>query len=84
MMAFPIGNKARNLKLTFSNGYRYVSTWSPLATAFNTRPGQKLNISFSKENKGLFGLKELRSYDGFYLMKENVINASSELITENG
>lgn len=82
MMAFPIGNKARNLKLTFSNGYRYVSTWSPLATAFNTRPGQKLNISFSKENKGLFGLKELRSYDGFYLMKENVINASSELVSE--
>lgn len=27
-----------------------VSTWSPLATAFNTRPGRKLNLSLSRDN----------------------------------
>jgi hypothetical protein len=27
-----------------------VSTWSPLATAFNTRPGRKLNLSLIKDD----------------------------------
>jgi hypothetical protein len=27
-----------------------VSTWSSLATAFNTRPERKLNLSFTKED----------------------------------
>lgn len=59
-----------------------VSTWSPLATAFNSRPGNKLNISFTNENSGLFCVDELRTYDGFYLLKENVIHSTQNLINE--
>jgi len=60
-----------------------VSTWSPLATAFNSRPGHKLQINFTKNQTGLFGLEELKSYDGFYLLKENVILESERLIKES-
>jgi len=35
-----------NLKLLTSVS---VSTWSPLATAFNARPGRKLNLSLTKD-----------------------------------
>lgn len=28
-----------------------VSTWSPLATAFNARPVQKLHLNLTKESK---------------------------------
>jgi hypothetical protein len=34
------------LKLLTSSS---VSTWSPLATAFNARPGRKLNLSLTKD-----------------------------------
>ena len=27
-----------------------VSTWTPLATAFNSRPGPKLNLSFTRDD----------------------------------
>lgn len=27
-----------------------VSTWTPLATAFNSRPGTKLNLSFTRDD----------------------------------
>lgn len=27
-----------------------LSTWTPLATAFNTRPGTKLNLSFTRDD----------------------------------
>ena len=27
-----------------------VSTWSPLATAFNTKPSRKLNLSLTQED----------------------------------
>lgn len=32
--------------------------------------------------KGLFNIPELRSYEGFYLLKENVINHTDALIGE--
>lgn len=91
-----------------------VSTWSPLATAFNTRPIQKINftrettvsILLIKQNinctsillakflflnlfmykfiilQGLFNLPELKTYEGFHLLKENVIWKTDELINE--
>uniref|UniRef100_A0A0A9WMI4 Mitochondrial intermediate peptidase n=2 Tax=Lygus hesperus TaxID=30085 RepID=A0A0A9WMI4_LYGHE len=61
---------------------RALGTWSPLATAFNTKPGRKLNISFANEGTGLFGMKELSNYEGFFLLKENVINRTDELVEE--
>ncbi|KDR24371.1 mitochondrial intermediate peptidase [Zootermopsis nevadensis] len=60
-----------------------VSTWSPLATAFNTRPGWKLNLNLIKDNAGLFGIPELRSHEGFYAMKERAIWETDKLVTES-
>ncbi|XP_017463743.1 PREDICTED: mitochondrial intermediate peptidase [Rhagoletis zephyria] len=58
-----------------------VSTWStPLATAFNSPPYKKIN--FTRDESGLFCLPELRSFEGFYLMRDNVANKTDELITE--
>ncbi|XP_023714977.1 mitochondrial intermediate peptidase isoform X2 [Cryptotermes secundus] len=59
-----------------------VSTWSPLATAFNTRPGRKLNLSLIKDDAGLFGVPELRSHDGFYAMRERTVWETEKLISE--
>ncbi|XP_073989933.1 mitochondrial intermediate peptidase [Rhodnius prolixus] len=60
-----------------------VSTWSPLATAFNARPVQKLHLNLTKESKkGLFGIPELQTYDGFFLLKENVIAETERLVDE--
>ena len=33
---------------------RNVSTWSPLGTAFNTKPEQRLNLSFDREWRRTF------------------------------
>ncbi|CAD7014867.1 unnamed protein product [Ceratitis capitata] len=58
-----------------------VSTWStPLATAFNSPPYNKIN--FTRNESGLFRLPELRSFEGFYLLRDNVANKTDELITE--
>ncbi|XP_074657547.1 mitochondrial intermediate peptidase-like [Tubulanus polymorphus] len=55
-----------------SRNYRSITTWSPLATAYNARPNKKLNVSLSKGNVGLFKIAELQDYTGFYLLKDNV------------
>lgn len=34
----------------FSNGRAGVSTWSALATAFNTKPNPKVNLSLLRED----------------------------------
>lgn len=57
-----------------------VSTWSPLATAFNSLPYKKINIT--RNEVGLFNLPELKSYEGFYLLRENVANKTQDLIRE--
>ncbi|XP_059613496.1 mitochondrial intermediate peptidase [Phlebotomus argentipes] len=57
-----------------------VSTWSPLATAFNTKPHPKLNLT--RNDTGLFGISALTSPEGFYLMKDNAINRTDDLIKE--
>ncbi|XP_046674423.1 LOW QUALITY PROTEIN: mitochondrial intermediate peptidase-like [Homalodisca vitripennis] len=60
-----------------------VSTWSPLATAFNSRPGRKLNLNLTKDGTGLFGIPQLHSHEGFYLLKENAIAKADELVEES-
>lgn len=57
-----------------------LSTWSPLATAFNTRPEQKLN--FAKNECGLFGIPELTTFEGFYALKSNAMIKTDQLIAE--
>nr|CAD7433670.1 unnamed protein product [Timema monikensis] len=60
-----------------------VSTWSTLATAFNTRPGRKLNFGAAISNTGLFNLPELRSHEGFYELQNRAIQNSERLIGES-
>lgn len=57
-----------------------VSTWSPLTTAFNTRPERRIN--FTKNEVGLFSIPELTSHEGFYALKEKAIFKTEDLIAE--
>ncbi|XP_052895297.1 mitochondrial intermediate peptidase [Anopheles moucheti] len=59
---------------------RMVTTWSPLTTAFNTRPEKRIN--FTKNEVGLFGIPELTSHEGFYVLKEKAIFKTDDLIEE--
>ncbi|XP_053685800.1 mitochondrial intermediate peptidase [Sabethes cyaneus] len=59
---------------------KLVSTWSPLTTAFNTRPEKRIN--FTKNEVGLFNIPELTSFQGFYALKEKAIFKTEDLIAE--
>ncbi|KAK3926696.1 Mitochondrial intermediate peptidase [Frankliniella fusca] len=61
--------------------HRHVSTLSPLATAFNSRPNRRLNLTLQKD-VGLFGLDQLRQPDGFQEMKEQAIADTHRLVQE--
>ncbi|TMW41274.1 hypothetical protein DOY81_013646, partial [Sarcophaga bullata] len=69
-------------KLLLKNFYigKGVSTWTPLATAFNSPPYKKIN--FTRNEAGLFCMPELRSHEGFFLLKDNVANKTDDLIQE--
>ncbi|KAH9505407.1 hypothetical protein Btru_057187 [Bulinus truncatus] len=60
----------------------YVSTWSPFAAAFNTKPQKKFSLKLTRENAGLFGIPQLKDHTGFYLLKQNVENRVGQLIEE--
>ncbi|KAK7075656.1 hypothetical protein SK128_015080 [Halocaridina rubra] len=66
----------------FSSHTCSVNTWSPLASAFNTKPSRMLSLQFSKDATGLFDVPELKEPEGFYLLKENAIHATQDLVTE--
>ncbi|KAJ6642270.1 Mitochondrial intermediate peptidase [Pseudolycoriella hygida] len=57
---------------------RRVSTC--LVTSFNSKPVQRINIT--QQRTGIFGINELQSPVGFYILKENVINKTEDLIKE--
>lgn len=59
-----------------------VSTWSPLATAFNTRPNSRPIFDSLKERTGLFNKPELTTFEGFYTLKDQAIEATDRLIEE--
>ncbi|XP_063375511.1 mitochondrial intermediate peptidase [Cydia amplana] len=61
---------------------RRVSTWSPLATAFNTRPNSRPIFDSLRERTGLFNKPELTSFEGFTILKEQAISATDRLIDE--
>ncbi|XP_061709331.1 mitochondrial intermediate peptidase [Cydia pomonella] len=61
---------------------RRVSTWSPLATAFNTRPNSRPVFDSLRERTGLFNKPELTSFEGFTILKEQAISATDRLIEE--
>uniref|UniRef100_A0A0B6ZZD4 Peptidase M3A/M3B catalytic domain-containing protein n=1 Tax=Arion vulgaris TaxID=1028688 RepID=A0A0B6ZZD4_9EUPU len=59
-----------------------VSTWSPFAAAFNTRPQRKLSLNLKLEKTGLFGIHELRDPTGFFLLKQGVEERVFRLLEE--
>jgi mitochondrial intermediate peptidase len=59
---------------------RTISTISQLSTIFN-EPKEK-TLNFTKNQTGLFLMPELRTFEGFYLLRENVKNRSEDLIAE--
>ncbi|XP_063225644.1 mitochondrial intermediate peptidase [Bacillus rossius redtenbacheri] len=59
-----------------------VSTWTPLASAFNTRPKCKMSLNFSPNNTGLFGIPELCCPEGFYELKNKAISEAQNLVFE--
>ncbi|CAK1602415.1 unnamed protein product [Parnassius mnemosyne] len=63
-------------------GPRGVSTWSPLATAFNTRPNSRPMFDTLRERTGLFNKPELTSFEGFHALKEQAIAATDRLVEE--
>lgn len=60
---------------------RGVSTLSPLAAAFNSKPQRKINLSLRRNNTGLFQIPELGDYSGFYLLQHQA-SAQVELLVE--
>lgn len=61
---------------------RFVATWSPLGTAFNTRPEKKLSFSLGRQNVGLFKIPELTEFSGFFLLQQQVEAETEELVKE--
>lgn len=61
---------------------RTVTTWSPLATAFNTRPNSRPVFDSIRERTGLFNKPELISFEGFQSLKEQAIISTDRLIEE--
>ena len=77
---------SRSMKVVFSRQLlrsRSVTTLSPLATAFNTRPNRRLTLTSAlQRDAGLFGLPQLRQPEGFYTMKDQAIRDTQRLVQE--
>ncbi|XP_003397437.2 mitochondrial intermediate peptidase [Bombus terrestris] len=74
------------LKKQFSRNYkrhRSVNTWSSLATAFNSISKEKYGFDFLKKETGLFGISELKTSEGFNILKDQAISQTDALITES-
>lgn len=61
---------------------RKVNTWSALASAFNSKPNRSFALPFSRQATGLFGFDELKEPDGFYLLRENAMHETEDLLSE--
>ncbi|XP_003485811.1 mitochondrial intermediate peptidase [Bombus impatiens] len=74
------------LRKQFSRNYkrhRNVNTWSSLATAFNSISKEKYGFDFLKKETGLFGIPELKTSEGFNILKDQAISQTDALITES-
>ncbi|XP_046573122.1 mitochondrial intermediate peptidase-like [Haliotis rubra] len=69
-------------QLTQRLGRRWVSKWSPLASAFNAKPTKALNLSLTRGNAGLFCIPELTDYRGFYLLQQRACDDVEKLVEE--
>ncbi|XP_014219722.1 mitochondrial intermediate peptidase [Copidosoma floridanum] len=61
---------------------RCLNTWSPLATAFNAKPGSNFTVSFGHKETGLFSIPELENATGFQELEDRAIARSNKLIDE--
>jgi mitochondrial intermediate peptidase len=60
-----------------------ISTLSPLGSQFNRKPKSAKSIFGYKSNAvGLFGIKELKSPEGFYNLKDDVAASVKTLLNE--
>lgn len=74
------------LRKQFSRSYkrhRNVNTWSSLATAFNSISKERYGFDFLKKETGLFGISELKTSEGFNILKDQAINQTNALIAES-
>lgn len=70
--------KEANVQRNFKS---FLSIWSPLAEAFNSRPTHNYNLR-KQEDVGLFGISELSSHEGFQILKEKCVLKTDQLISE--
>ncbi|XP_033220144.1 mitochondrial intermediate peptidase isoform X2 [Belonocnema kinseyi] len=61
---------------------RKVSTWSPLATSFNSKGAEKHGFKLSGKQTGLFRIPELENAEGFETLKNYAISHANNLIAE--
>ncbi|XP_076763104.1 mitochondrial intermediate peptidase [Xylocopa sonorina] len=76
----------RILRKSFSRHpkrHRNVNTWSSLATAFNSISKEQFAIDFLKKETGLFGIPELKTPEGFNILKDEAISQTNALIAES-
>ncbi|KAF1393847.1 hypothetical protein PFLUV_G00020300 [Perca fluviatilis] len=57
---------------------RNVTTWSPVAAAFNAKPHRRLNLI--EKNVGLFGVPELSCHAGFQAATETALKNTERLV----
>ncbi|XP_078047955.1 mitochondrial intermediate peptidase [Augochlora pura] len=62
--------------------HRGVNTWSPLATAFNSITKDKYGFELSDKKSGLFGIPELKTAQGFTVLKHQAMSQTETLIAE--
>ncbi|XP_064638754.1 mitochondrial intermediate peptidase-like [Lineus longissimus] len=70
------------MQLTGALGRRCVTTWSPLAATFNTKPLKNTARNLVKPREGLFKIPQLKEFSGFYLLQESATEHAEKLIAE--
>ena len=59
-----------------------VHQWSKLGKSFNLKPKESVLKNIGRSNVGLFNIPQLKDNTGFYLLKENVIQETENLVEE--
>uniref|UniRef100_A0A671MRZ8 Mitochondrial intermediate peptidase n=1 Tax=Sinocyclocheilus anshuiensis TaxID=1608454 RepID=A0A671MRZ8_9TELE len=63
---------------TAARVWRTVTTWSPVAAAFNARVHRRLDLFH--QNVGLFGVPELSSVGGFEVVQDRALQETQQLV----
>uniref|UniRef100_A0A673GJH8 Mitochondrial intermediate peptidase n=1 Tax=Sinocyclocheilus rhinocerous TaxID=307959 RepID=A0A673GJH8_9TELE len=65
---------------TAARVWRTVTTWSPVAAAFNARVHRRLDLFH--QNVGLFGVPELSSVGGFEVVQDRALQETQQLVEQ--